>query len=317
MRPVLVHAVITAALATSPYAAALAGQCGFQFAFDQPDELGRAIVKVYKGNAVPALNNIHPLLFVTSLKVNTDGTKISYHQDDPTGRRCVNNPTAGPCAINNIRNAFRNHHRPESDFTAVRDAGYPNPRTWQVLSPKIIEMNKDTKKPCITSDGYLVSMTADVAVNGGWNREGDCDQAKWIDALKIPAVVLPSPSQFSANHLDKRSLVVAVSRSAAKRTVYGIVGDHGPATEIGEATVAMNRDLNGLPEIDLPKHRKDAMDRFQAGISAILLFPGDEFVIARPITKERTDAAGKDALDKFGGVEKLYACIKDEVDPNF
>src|SRR5262245_58616110 len=115
------------ALATSITTNAFAAGCGFQLAFERPDEQGTRKVKVFKGNPGPALGNKRPLLFITSLKVNTDGTKISYHQDDVTGRRCQNNPSATPCAINNIRNAFNDHHKPESDFTAVRDAGYPVP----------------------------------------------------------------------------------------------------------------------------------------------------------------------------------------------
>lgn len=279
-------------------------------------------MKVFRGEAVPGLDGARPLLFITSLKVNTDGTKISYHEDDPTGRRCAEDAGAAPCAINNIRNAYRNHTRPVSDFIAVRDAGYPMPKTWQVLSPNIIEKNASTGKPCVTQDGYLVSMTADVAVEGGFNRLGDCDQSKWIDALTVPAIVLPkktaaSPSQFIANEVVKRSLVVALSPTPSGRTVFGIVGDYGPVKEIGEASIAMNRALNGLPVEEQPRHRQDAINRFQAGRTAILLFPRSESVLARPISGPRIDEAGMTALTRFGGLEKLRQCIKDEVDSTF
>ena len=79
----------------------------------------------------------------------------------------------------------------------------------------------------------------------------------------------------------------------------------------------MNRKLNGLPETDQPKHRQDAIARFQAGRSAILVFPGAASVLARPITAARVAEAGNEAMAKFGGVEKLYGCIKDEVDASF
>jgi hypothetical protein len=298
-------------------AEALAAGCGFRHAFTRPDEGGTQSVKVFKADPVPALGNKQPLLFISSLKVNTDGTKISYHQDDVTGRRCADNPSATPCAINNIRNAFNDSGRPESEFTAVRNAGYPLPRTWQVLSTSIIEKNKSTGKPCVSSDGYLVSMTADVAVDGGFTRQGDCDQSKWIDALTVPALVLPKGSEFLTLGLKKRSTVIAVSRSATKRVVPGIVGDFGPAKELGEASVAMNAALNGLAETEVPKHRQDGIARFQAGRSAILLIPGDDFVMARPVTRARVTESGKSALDKFGGVDKLYQCIRDEIDPAF
>ena len=311
--------LLATTLGASP---AFAAECGFQHKFTRADEGGTSSVRVFEGKPVAGLDNVKPLLFITTLKVNTDGTKISYHKDDVTGRRCATNPSATPCAINNIRNAYRNSDNPVSRFEAVRDAGFPEQQTWRVLSDKIIEKNKETKKPCMTPDGYLVSMTADVAIDGGFTREGDCDQSKWIDALTMPAVVLPQasdevPSQFSARGIKKRSIVIALSRSATGRVVPGIVGDFGPVDEIGEANIAMNRKLNGLAEADQPKHRQDAIERFQAGRTAVLLLPGSDFVLARPITGARIDTAGNDALTRFGGKEKLYACIRTEIDPNF
>lgn len=294
-----------------------ADDCGFAPAFKQSDEGGASEVQVYRGKPVPALENARPLLFISTLKVNTDGTRISYHERDVTGRRCATDPGAGPCAINNIRNAFRNHTRPESDFEAVRDAGYPVDRTWQVLSPSIIEKNAQTGKPCVSADGYLVSMTADVSVAGGFARQGDCDQSKWIDALSVPALVIPGNSRFLAEGVAKRSLVLALSTSSSRRVVPAIVGDIGPSTELGEATVAMNRRLNGLPDDDAPKHRQDAIARFQAGPTALVVFPGNAATLARPINATRVEEAGADALAKFGGIDKLYACIRKEVDPAF
>ena len=311
-------ALVLASAATS----AVAGPCGFQHAFSRPDEGGATTVKVFRGHPIADLNDRRPLLFITSLKVNTDGTKISYHQGDPTGRRCESDAAAAPCAVNNIRNAYRDHTRPESEFVAVRDAGYPLPQTWQLLNPTIIEKNATTGRPCVTPDGYLVSMTADVAVNGGFNRVGDCDQTKWIDALTAPAIVLPQktpaqPSQCLDHGVATRSLVVAASRSATKRVVPGVVGDFGPARELGEANIAMNRALNGLPGADQPRHRRDAIARFQAGPTAVLIFPGTESVLARPITSQRIADAGTAELARFGGAEKLYQCIREEIDPSF
>ena len=294
------------------------GQFGFKEVFTRPDEGGRKTVKVYQAKNVTLPNGEHPYLFITSLKINTDGALISYHQDDPTGNRCKSNPGASPCAINNIRNAYRNHTRPVSEFTAIRNAGYPIPRTWKVLSSHIIEKNKTTGKPCITRNGYLVSMTADVAVPGGFNKVGDCDPSKWIDALTMPAIVLPKkPSQFNSNGIKMRSLVVAVSGGPSHRTVPGIVGDLGPSNEIGEANIAMNRELNGLAANDRPKHRTDAVRRFQAGPTAILMFPGKEFRLGRPITGNTIATAGAKALMDFGGGQKLLQCIHKEIDPKF
>jgi len=322
-QPSVSHILASSFFVMSTWTTAVAvSQCDFQLAFTRPDEGGATTVKVYEAKAVVLPNGKHPLLFITSLKVNTDGTMISYHQDDPTGNRCEIDPSMTPCAINNIRNAYRNPARPVSDFIAIRSGGYPNPKTWQVLSPEIIEKDAKTGKPCITPDGYLVSMTADVAVDGGHSRVGDCDPAKWIDALTAPAVVLPKrtssvPSEFINRGAKVRSLVVAVSAGMSHRTVPGIVGDFGPARELGEANVAMNRELNGLPATDQPKHRKDAVARFQTGPTAVLLFPGPDFVLDRPITGPRISSAGTQALTDFGGTQKVVDCIHEDIDSTF
>jgi hypothetical protein len=94
----LAPGVIGAFLIASSPANLAAGECGFRHTFTRPDEGGTAAVKVavkvYEGDPLLQLSNRGPLLFLTSLKVNTDGTKISYHQDDPTGHRCESTPTA-------------------------------------------------------------------------------------------------------------------------------------------------------------------------------------------------------------------------------
>lgn len=294
-----------------------AGECGFKRAFLQEDEGGKSRVAVYRGQAVPLLGDVRPLLFVTSLKVNTDGARMSYHQDDVTGRRCVADPQAGPCAVNNIRNAFRNTALPTSAFEQVRDAGYPDAATWKLLNPKVIEKNNTTRKPCITPDGYLVSMTSNPSVADGHRRQGDCDQEKWIDAFTVSAVVVPRESQFQALGTMVRNVVVALAPGGSMRTVPGIVGDVGPRQELGEATVAMNRMLNGLPATELPKHRLDALTRFQVKRAAILVFPGAASVLPYPITPARVAGAGDEVLSKFGGAGKVYRCLKDELGISF
>lgn len=49
----------------------------------------------------------------------------------------------------------------------------------------------------------------------------------------------------------------------------------------------------------------------------MLVFPGAAARLARPITPTRVAEAGADALTKFGGMDKLYDCIRDEVDASF
>jgi hypothetical protein len=284
---------------TLAHCATAADPCGFEKAFDRPDEQGKKKVAVFTGKKEASAGDVSPFAFVSDLKVNTDGTRISYKVSDPRG-------TNG--GINNILNAMRKGHTiAEFEKLAAND-WEPVAQTWQVLSSNVIERNKTTGKPCVSSDGFLVSKTAAVAVANGFSRDGDCDQSKWIDAATIPALVLPTGSQFLAAGARPLNIVV-VYNLKDKRLAFGIVGDTGPANEIGEASVEMNRILNGLPEGKLPTSRDDAKKRFQAPQSFILVFPGKVNRIAVPITPQRVHDLAKARFDAWGGEARLKGCL--------
>ena len=79
--------------------------CGFTKSFDWRDEQGKRTVNVYEGSSMAAIAGRSPFAFVTPLKVNTDGNRISYKVDDPRAKNG-----------NDIRNAFNNPKRSNSGF---------------------------------------------------------------------------------------------------------------------------------------------------------------------------------------------------------
>lgn len=276
-------------------------KCDLGPAFMRPDEQGTVKVQVYEGNPIAALNGSRPLAFVSTLKVNTDGTQRSYHIDDPRGERL---------AINTILNAMPKRHRTYANFELIRDQNWPSPETWRYLLKGVIEKDARTGKPCVSPDGYLVSKTSDVVVPGGFNRDGDCDQSKWIDALTIPGLVVPKgDNQFYKRHARKRSPVFAASLSQPENRSYGIIGDAGPEFELGEANVAMNRDLNGLSVTETPSNYRDAVRRFQAPKSLVVIFPGADNKVDRPFDAVKARSASEAAFEAWGGERKLQACI--------
>ncbi|MBV9407011.1 MAG: hypothetical protein JO211_16805, partial [Acidobacteriaceae bacterium] len=92
------------------------------------------------------------------------------------------------------------------------------------------------------------------------------------------------------------------------RIAYGIVGDAGPRDKLGEASVEMNRILNGLPQGAIPANAADAIRRFQAPESLLIIFTGNENRAAYPITPQRVHDQAKARLDAWGGEERLRAC---------
>ena len=268
--------------------------CGFVRAFSQPDEGGAQTVHVYRGAASADISGVRPLAFVVpDVKVNTDGTRISYAADDPRAKTK---------AINDIRNAYNNPKRPISDFEAVRDAGWkPSARVWSVLSSTIIE--KDARpgqegRPCLDDKGFLVSMTAIRAKNGG--VQGDCDQSKWVDALTVPAFVLPGGSQFEQSGAGVGNIIAGLTLHQPRQIVLGIVGDIGPHSEIGEASVEINRILNGLPQGTIPSNRVDAEKRFQGPKTLFLILPGQSNRISQPINAEICEVIRRGSFQRLG-----------------
>lgn len=274
--------------------------CDLSVAFRRADERGTRTIQVFQTPPDPLLGGSRAFVFVSSLKVNTDGTRISYNARDPRARTI---------AINNILNAMP-AGRSVAQFEDVAAAGWPLPRTWTILSSSVIERSRTTGQPCVDAKGYLVSKTSEVAVDGGFARDGDCDQAKWLDALRVNALVLPrGQTEFESRGATNRTPVVAMTLNPARRLAFGLVGDKGPTNELGEASVAMNRTLNGLPADIVPANYTDAVRRFQAPRSIVLLFPGASHRIARPLTGTSVPAATGALFDRWGGQARLEACV--------
>jgi hypothetical protein len=296
-----------AMMATLGPAHAQQSSCGLENRFERPDEQGRSTVVVYASRTASASGG-GAVAFITPLKVNTDGTRISYKVDDPR---------ANATAINDIRNAFNNPRRPISDFEALANSDWkPTSDVWKVLSPRIIERDRrpgTAGRPCVDAEGYLVSMTAVGTTATSSAHEGDCDQAKWLDALTVPSIVLPKstskhPSQFLNLGASLRSVAIVMNLAHPQRMAFGLVGDTGPVDELGEASVAMNRDLNGLPSTDNPKNHSDANARFQAGRSMVLLLTGKDNVVPFPLTESNVVAFAKQRFESWGGLPRLSLC---------
>jgi len=297
-KPMIRTAAAAAALMAAT-AAQGAAPCGFTPAFERPDEGGSTRVQVYEGAPDPALGGRRPLAFVTSLKANSDGTRTSYKVDDPHGDRQ---------AINDIRYAIK-PGKTVKDFEALARAGWrPESKVWSVVEDYVIEKDARTGKPCMDAEGYLVSMTADVAVADGWGRIGDCDQSKWLDALTIPSMVLPSDGGgFEARGALTRSAVAAMTLGGASRLAYGIVGDLGPPDELGEGSIEMNRILNGLPEN--PTNYRQVENLFGVPDTVVMVFPGEENRMPYPITGEGAVAFSRARFEAWGGEARLRGCL--------
>ncbi len=281
--------------------------CGMAAAFMQPD--GNA---PKKATAVWADASGTALFFVESLNVNTDGTRRSYSVEDFWGEKT---------ALNNLCNAMSDKCD-GLDTTGMTNRrlvtqkaqaeGWPPELLKQTrISPSIVPMKAG--KPCPTVDGFLVSATAlrkpaasDV-----------CDIANYVDALTVPALVIPGNPKNGVSDFAKRGanvgdLVIAMVPGGTN-PVFAVVGDIGPASELGEGSVALNGKLLGKTaepvNYNEVRGRKPFSGRgWVVPTALVLVFPATRDAKNPFMTTARIDEAAKKRFGDWGGIARLNTC---------
>ena len=139
------------------------------------------------------------ILFQTRLRVNTDGSPLSYHPQDLRGRGM---------ALNNICNAvvvrkagssgnlcFTAFGEAIGVFERFRDTKYQTvPDGFQITWANVLATVKDQGKdvPCVFTSGafkgYFGSLTA--LKNGLTGNKGECDLNDQVNPMAVPALVL-------------------------------------------------------------------------------------------------------------------------------
>lgn len=283
----------------SPLVAPLGAQpaCDMPVAFDQADrDAPDGKTRVHRSDTPE-----RALFFAEHLNVNTDGTPRSYAIDDVFGRtRALNNMCN---AMTDVCRGLGSAGRAQraADVKAAADAGWPPAALARTrLSSAVIVMRGG--KPCPARDGFLLSATAleNPAV------ADRCDAARYVDALTVPALVLPLGSAgFRAAGARVGDLVVAMAPGGAP--VFGVVGDAGPANALGEASIAMNGRLNGLTRD--PENYRDVLRHWVTGRVGVLIFPGSRDAGRPFMDNDRIAAAATPLFARWGGADRLRACL--------
>jgi hypothetical protein len=130
-------------------------------------------------------------------------------------------------------------------------------------------------------------------------------QRHWVDATKIPYIVLPS-SFLNLYHVHPSDLAV-VYRPKTKAFAFGIFADGG---DLGEASVKLHRDLGNEPVT-----QKNGVARANRGIEDLivtLVFPGNKVAgsVDAGAWNTAIEEEGKNALEKWGGMTRLQTCGK-------
>jgi hypothetical protein len=292
----------------SPFVSAANGaappRCDMTSAFRQADEEGKTTTAVWQDASGTSI------LFADAMKVNTDGTKRSYSVDDFWGAET---------ALNNLCNAssdkcqsLKTEPQKRARRLLVQDA---KAKSWPVelmkatrLDPGIIPL-KDGK-PCPEVDGFLVSATALHRAT----ISDVCDLTSYVDALAVNAIVIPrgplvngvrQPSQFATRQVKVGDLAAVMSANGSIMT-YAVVGDTGPANELGEVSLALAGKLLG--KSSPPVNYKEVKSGWAPGKTFILVFSGTRDATDPYMTQARIDTSASAAFAKWGGIDRMKAC---------
>ena len=219
------------------------------------------------------------------IAVDADGSGRAYHPEDPHGRGVCQRTTSvdgkptlsGICALDEFSssgtNVYKGSQRLSGEaFTSGWKAIWPKIRDRALKSLTLAQANgggvpekfyffyshehgllalfrdniipKDRAGyPCRYDEadgprnGYFISSTT--LENGTPARADGCAVHRYLDAETVPFVVLPLGGFGQVRIGD-----IAVVQSK-DRTVYALVGDEGPGTKLGEASIALNAKLLG------------------------------------------------------------------------
>jgi hypothetical protein len=181
-------------------------------------------------------------------------------------------------------NAYNPQNTGLDDLANAGDPGY-----WEGLA-KDREGNPYIQGPNDPYPGYYVSTTALADRTKAFD-----DPARYVDATKIPFLVLPGnlARELSARPGD----FAAVFNLQNGKSSPAIFADVGPVDHIGEGSVALAENL-GI--------RSDARNGGARGRILYLVFPGTGN--GRPRLLEEIHAQAEKLFQAWGGILRLAAC---------
>ena len=203
-----------------------------------------------------------PFFFTSPLHVDADGAPKAYHPPTPSHR------SGSPPGLDRLANAGS----PGNWFGIVTDR-HGNP---------VVQGQSDP------APGFYVSQTALVYRE----RPGRTDPRRYVDATRVPYVVLP-PQVRRSTGVRLGDFAFVWNRRNGK-TAHAIFADIGPTDEIGEGSIALARAL-GMPS--------DPKAGGQAGDVVSVVFPRSGNQNGRP--RDEIVAGARAALRAWGGLRRL------------
>lgn len=263
------------------------------------------------------------ILFQTNLRVNTDGSPLSYHPQDPRGRTKAINNVCNAMVIKRTNSednlCFTEFPKAIQVFEQFRDSDFQTVPsgfriTWKNVLATVRENAQDV--PCVfkTGDfaGYFGSLTA--LRNDLTTDKGECEVNDQVNPLMVPALVLAGGQNPVAAFGAKLGDLVLAYNPQTKIFMGAIIGDIGPKDNLGEGSVSLNMNLTGT--ITPPTNREETFALSIENTKVLIaIIPGSHVLnVVKPYTAENISqriadwrtAAGFDSPGKLLELMKSF-----------
>lgn len=261
------------------------------------------------------------ILFQTMLRVNTDGAATSYHPLDPLGRVKALNNICNAIAVRRVNQSANLCLTSFSEairvFEKFRDNDWTVPDGFTITWDRVLSARTEggRKIPCIFRagefKGYFGSLTA--LTNGlPLAQHGECAANNQINSLKVPALVLAGGSNPVRMFGAKVGDLLVAFNPANNRVSYAIIGDTGPADNLGEGSVALNMSLRGATTLPTKKSETFALNIEGQGVLVAIIPASDSFQRRTPFTRENIEerVKGWQRETGFATPEKFVEMMK-------
>lgn len=286
-----VLALLWPSLASSAQAA-----CEEVVAFRLPLENGTATVTRLGRSA---------LKFRSPLAINTDGAPNAYHiEGRPFG--ALNTLCNAGRSISSTYGTYAGHENCDrflSDVKAAQQAGWHG--SPKILWHGIVTKDQTRHEPVVQTSGEYAGYFVSATSLGIRAFKAD-DQRRYLDSRVVPFLVLPRGSAFLSQGGAKLGDLAFVIDPESQRYAFAVVGDIGPRTKLGEASIALAAAIKGVQVDPETLTGKDVRKLVVPQQVVTVLFPGR--AVEPPYNAVQITAAGFAAIERFGDFDRLRQC---------
>ena len=239
------------------------------------------------------------ILFQTTLRVNTDGSPLSYHPQDLRGRDKALNNICNAIVVKKVGSeanlCLTSFGTAIGVFEKFRDADYQTvPDGFRITWANVLATTKSQGRdiPCTFASGpfqgYFGSLTA--LKNGLTADKGECDVNDQVDPITVPALVLVGGNNVVKDFGARVGDLVVAFNPKTLRVSSAIIGDTGPKDNLGEGSVLLNMKLLGTTVPPTNKAEAFKLSIENAQILVAIIPASRAFREVKPYTTENIDA---------------------------